>query len=113
MQVMKHLHDVPFDDIPKLLIEFSWETVWSWRFVMIHIKDCIPNLLFSSIPLVTCGLWGMLVDVRLRIIGRETKIKSCACPWRVWLSIYIYVQRRIGWQLCDDAELVKNRGMHT
>ena len=44
MQVMKHLHEVPFDDIPKLLIEFSWETVWSWRFVMIHIKDCIPNL---------------------------------------------------------------------
>ena len=48
MQIMEHLHEVPFDDVPKLLIEFSWEAVWSWRFVMIHIKDCIPNVLFSE-----------------------------------------------------------------
>ena len=48
MQIMEHLHEVSFDDVPKLLIEFSWEAIWTWRFVMIHIKDCIPNVLFSE-----------------------------------------------------------------
>ena len=56
MQIMEHLHEVPFDDVPKLLIEFSWEAVWSWRFVMIHLKDCIPNLLFSEMSCEECIL---------------------------------------------------------
>ena len=48
MQIMKHIHQVPFDDIPELLIEFSREAVWAWCFIMFHIENCIPNFLFRE-----------------------------------------------------------------
>ena len=48
MQIMKHIHQVPFDDIPELLIEFSREAIWAWCFIMFHIENCIPNFLFCE-----------------------------------------------------------------
>ena len=45
---MEHIHEVSFDDLPEVLIEFSRETIWAWLFVMFHVKDCVPNLLLSE-----------------------------------------------------------------
>ena len=48
MQVMEHAQKVPFDDISKMLIEFSWETIWARSFIMFHGENCISNLLFGE-----------------------------------------------------------------
>ena len=45
---MEHVHQVTFDDFPKMLVELSREAIRAWCFVVFHVKNCFPNLLFSE-----------------------------------------------------------------
>jgi len=38
MEFMKHLHQVPFVDIPETLIKLGWEPIWIRCLVMLHLK---------------------------------------------------------------------------
>jgi len=41
MEFMKHLHQVPFVDIPETLIKLGWEPIWIRCLVMLHLKKKI------------------------------------------------------------------------
>ena len=47
VQIMKHVQQVTFDDFPKMLVELSREAFWAWCFVVFHVKNRFPNILFS------------------------------------------------------------------
>ena len=48
MEVLKQSHEVIFNCFPKSLVELSWETIQTRRFVMFHLKNRRSNLLLGE-----------------------------------------------------------------
>ena len=79
MQLMEHLHQIPLDDVPKVLVELSWETIRAWGFVVLHVENGVSNLLFSErgrekivfgladLGYVSCPV---LIRIEIVILGR-------------------------------------------
>ena len=59
---MEHVHQVTFDDFPKMLVELNREAIRAWCFDVFHVKNCFPNLLFSELSREKLVFW--LTDLR-------------------------------------------------
>ena len=59
---MEHVHQVTFDDFPKMLVELNREAIRAWCFVVFHVKNRFLNLLFSERSCEKLVFW--LTDLR-------------------------------------------------
>ena len=62
MQIMEYVHRVTFDDFPKMLVELNREAIRAWCFVVFHVKNRFPDLLFSERSREKLVFW--LTDLR-------------------------------------------------
>ena len=59
---MEHVHQVSFDDLLKMLVELIREAIRGWCFIVFHVKNRFPNLLFSKRSREKLVFW--LTDLR-------------------------------------------------
>ena len=59
VQIMDHVHQVTFDDFPKMLVELNRKAIRAWCFVVFHAKNRFPNLLFSELSREKLVFWLM------------------------------------------------------
>ena len=98
MQLMEHLHQPPLDDVPKMLVELSWETIRAWCFVVLHVENGVSNLLFSErgrekivfgladLGYVSCPV---LISIEIVILGRaeEIFVELCDIGFEIVLTL--------------------------